>query len=372
MKRAIVSVINDLATDQRVHRHCLCLADNDFQVQLVGRKLGSSAELDARTYATHRFNLPFERGPLFYATYNIRLFFFLLFSKVDLLFSNDLDTLLPNYLVSKMKGVDLIYDSHEFFSEVPEIQNRPSVKRFWQRLESAILPRLKWMMTVNDSIAKCYKDAYNVVMRVHRNLPMAQSSNGTVNCGELGVPVNFKMIVLQGAGINVARGAEEAVEAMRYIEDAKLMIIGSGDVIDTLKKMAEDDGIKGKVIFKGKLPYEEMMKFTHCADLALSLDKDTNLNYRFSLPNKLFDYIQAGTPVLASDLPEVSKVINDHGVGWTLESHDPQTMAEQIKGILANDADVTNKTQNCTKAASTLTWENERRILDEILHDING
>ena len=175
MKRAIVSVINDLATDQRVHRHCLCLADNDFHVQLVGRKLNSSAALDVRSYQMHRFDLPFEKGPLFYATYNIRLFFYLLFSKVDLLFSNDLDTLLPNYLVSKMKGVDLIYDSHEFFTEVPEIQDRPMVKNFWKKLESFLLPKLKLTMTVNRSIANCYHQAYGVVMKVHRNLPIATS-----------------------------------------------------------------------------------------------------------------------------------------------------------------------------------------------------
>jgi glycosyltransferase involved in cell wall biosynthesis len=210
-----------------------------------------------------------------------------------------------------------------------------------------------------------------VMMKVHRNLPMARSSISTVNCGELGVPVNGKAIVLQGAGINVQRGAEEAVEAMRYLEGTKLMIIGSGDVIDILKSMAEEEGIKGKVSFKGKLPYDEMMKYTSCADLALSLDKDTNLNYRFSLPNKLFDYIQAGTPVLASDLPEVSKVINEHGVGWTLNSHDPKMMAAQIKTILDNTIDVTLKTQNCMKAASTLTWENERKVLDEILKQIH-
>lgn len=372
MKRAIVSVINDLATDQRVHRHCLCLTDNDFQVHLVGRKLNSSVALEARSYQTHRFNLPFEKGPLFYATYNIRLFFYLLFSKVDLLFSNDLDTLLPNYLVSKMKGVDLIYDSHEFFTEVPEIQDRPMVKNFWKKLESFLLPKLKWTMTVNGSIAHCYQKAYGVMMKVHRNLPIAAAVATKVDCGELGVPVNGKLIVLQGSGINVQRGAEEAVASMKYLEGYKLMIIGSGDVMDTLKKMAEEEGIKGKVCFKGKLPYNEMMRYTRCADLALSLDKDTNLNYRFSLPNKLFDYIQAGTPVLASDLPEISKIINEFGVGWTLKSHDPKSMALQISDILDNTDDLTLKTQNCKNAASMLTWNNERKVLDDMLREING
>jgi glycosyltransferase involved in cell wall biosynthesis len=372
LKKAIVSVINDLTTDQRVHRHCLCLADHDYQVQLVGRTLANSQPVGERDYSTFRFKLPFETGPLFYASFNLRLFLHLLFSKADLLFSNDLDTLLPNYLVSKLKRVDLIYDSHELFSEVSEVQARPRVQGVWKWLEKTLMPRLSNMMTVNRSIADTYKKWYGVDMKVHRNLPMKKPDAIKTSRTDLDLPIDKKIIVLQGAGINVDRGAEEAVLAMQFLNDHLLLIIGSGDVIDQLKEMVTELNLADKVKILGKKPYDEMMKYTACADLGLSLDKDTSLNYRFSLPNKLFDYIQVGTPVLVSNLPELAKVVTENGVGELLESHDPKVLADQIERMLSNEPKMDEYAQNCRKAGSELVWENERKVLDDMINEIDG
>ncbi|MGB1317211.1 MAG: glycosyl transferase group 1, partial [Flavobacteriales bacterium] len=133
-----MSVINDLSTDQRVHKHCMMLTGLGYNVLLIGRQKSDSVPLDKRGYETHRMQLPFERGPLFYASYNLALCFNLLIRKSNLLFSNDLDTLLPNFLVSRIIGKKLIYDSHEFFTEVPELVNRPKVQSVWRKLESWI------------------------------------------------------------------------------------------------------------------------------------------------------------------------------------------------------------------------------------------
>src|SRR5436853_2609137 len=117
--RIIVSVVSDLVTDQRVHRTATSLHKKGCDVVLVGRRKKDSADV-SRDYKTVRFRLWWEKGALFYASYNLRLFFFLLFTKSDALVANDLDTLLPNFLISKLKGSKLYYDSHEYFTEVPE------------------------------------------------------------------------------------------------------------------------------------------------------------------------------------------------------------------------------------------------------------
>ena len=171
MKRAIVSVINDLVTDQRVNKSCLALQKAGYEVLLVGRKQRKSPPMDERPYATHRMKLLFEKGPLFYAEYNIRLFFFLLFHRAYLLLSNDLDTILPNYCISRLKGRKMIFDSHEYFTETPELVHRPKVQRVWKRIEGYVVPNLDEMITVCDSIADLFRKKYGVNCHVIRNIP---------------------------------------------------------------------------------------------------------------------------------------------------------------------------------------------------------
>ena len=156
----LFSVSNDLVTDQRVSRVYRTLKELDYDILMIGRAKG--AKQDLKEGDIKRMKLLFHKGFLFYAEFNIRLFFVLLFAKKDILYANDLDTLLPNYLVSRLQGKELIFDSHELFSEVPEIQHKKFVKWFWLRIERSIIPRLKKIITVSDSIKKHYEDLYNV------------------------------------------------------------------------------------------------------------------------------------------------------------------------------------------------------------------
>lgn len=364
--KAIVSVTNDLYTDNRVHKVCTFLHDQGYEVLLVGRQRRSSVPLDSRAYATKRMRLFFETGAAFYAFFNLRLFFFLLFRKCDVLVANDLDTLLANHMAKKFKRkCTLIYDSHEYFTEVPELVNRPRVQKIWLRIERSIFPSLTKIYTVNRSIAKIYTDLYQKEIKVVRNISQRWIPDSVASKKALDIPENTPLIVLQGAGINVDRGAEEAVEAMQEI-DAVLMIVGDGDVVGQLKERVKTLGLESKVRFYGRRPYLEMMQFTWHADIGLTLDKDTNPNYKFSLPNKVFDYMHATTPIVATNIIEVAHVIRKHDIGEIIETCTPKQLATTVNKIL-NDADrLANMKENCKKAAITENWENETRVLAEI------
>ncbi len=365
MKKVIVSVINDLVTDQRVHRTCTVLHDMGFEVILIGRKKRNSLELQNRVYQTVRMKLLFERGPLFYAEFNFRLFLYLIFYKADLLYANDLDTLLPNYLNHKLKRKAIIYDSHEYFTETPELANRRCVKKIWKRIEKFILPRLTEMITVNDSLAEIFRKEYPIKVHVIRNIPLQRTI-------EKANPDFYdkqteKSILIQGAGLNIDGGLEEFVEAMQWIQNAKLFIVGDGDVIPSLKSKVNKTKLQQKVIFIPKQRPEKLYNYTKNADLGISFDKDTNLNYKYSLPNKIFDYIHAGLPVMASPLVEIKKIIDRYKIGECIENHEPKHIAEKINTLLNNSEKLLQYKANCITASKELNWENEKLGLIHIL-----
>ena len=360
-KKTIVSVTSDLVSDNRVHKICNTLQNMGFAVLLIGRKLPKSLPVENRVYASKRFSLLFHKGPQFYAEYNFRLFFFLLFSKFDLLLANDLDTLPANFLASKIKKKALVYDSHEYFTEVPELIDRPKVKKVWEWLESKMLPKIKTAYTVCNSIAEIYHEKYGSPFKVVRNIPV--SSKFAFEKKPFGK--NQKTILYQGA-VNIGRGLQQAILAMQNIENAKLIIAGDGDIKAELEVLVKKENLQNKVVFTGRLSIDELSKLTPQADLGLSIEEDLGLNYRFALPNKLFDYIQAQVPVLITNLPEMAAIVTQYKIGEITESLEPTHLAEKIKDALNNQEKRKFWAENLLLAANELTWEKEEKVVQEI------
>lgn len=365
-KTAIVCVTNDLTTDQRVHKTCTTLQKCGYWVIEYGRLLPDSLALE-RSYFTLRKKMWFRKGPQFYAEYNIRLFLYLMTTNVDLIFSNDLDTLPAAYFAAKFRKKRLIYDTHEYYTEVPELVSRPHIQTIWKALENYFFPKLTDILTVNVSIAKLYSDKFNKTVHVSRNIPPSFTPERIKTRKELDLPENKHLIILQGTGINIQRGAEEAVEAMEFLENVVLLIVGSGDVFPTLQKIVEEKKLYSKVIFKQKMPFAELRQYTINSDLGLAIDKDTNLNYHFSLPNKLFDYIHSGIPTLSSGLVELKQIIDKYDIGYYIQSHDPKHIAQVINDIFTDKLRYTTVKSNTAKAKAELCWENEEKVLLELI-----
>ncbi len=363
MIKVYISVTNDIVTDQRVSKIALSLKKSGVETFIIGRRIRRKVRIPGKQYKQKLFGLIFNKGPLFYAEYNIRLFFFLLSRKVDVLAANDLDTLPANYLISRIRRKKLIYDSHEYFTEVPELVGRDFVKNTWTRIEKWILPKIEYSYTVCESIAKIYGEKYGIDMHVVRNFPLYIK--------DLPKPVveirqaNEKIIIYQGS-LNLARGLELAIHAMKFITNAKLVIIGDGDITDDLRRIADKPELHDKVIFFERMPYEELITYTVQADLGISLEEKMGLNYYYALPNKLFDYIQARVPVLVSDFPEMARIVNDYGIGMTADTSDPKQLASLFKEMTENQEKRKMWKQNLEKAAKELCWEKEEKRLLEI------
>ncbi|MCF6349967.1 MAG: glycosyltransferase [Flavobacteriaceae bacterium] len=362
MQRIILSVTNDLTTDQRVHKVCTTLQKMGFDILLVGRKLENSIKL-TRNYKTHRIDLFFNNGFLFYAEYNFRLFFYVLFKKKNILLANDLDTLLPNYLLSKFQNKKLIYDSHELFTEVPELIHRPKTQFVWLKIEKYILPKLKNTYTVCQSIADYYNKKYQTDFKVVRNIPKSKTQNLKPKTQN----PKPKTIIYQGA-VNIGRGLELMIDTMQYLENYLFIIVGNGDILEDLKRSVKNKNLKNKVQFLGKVTPKELKKITPKADLGLSIEEDLGLNYRYALPNKIFDYIHANIPILTSDLPEMKRIITNYQIGEVITDRDPKKLANQIKKIL--ESNLKTIKENLIKAAKILQWKNEEKILQKLVNNL--
>ena len=372
-QRILISVTSDLSTDQRVNRTATTLKEAGYRVLVIGRALKTSTEVSPKRYRTLRFKLWAEKGPMFYALYNIRLFWFLLWHHADILLSNDLDTLPANFLASRLKKIPLVYDSHEYFTGVPELVNRPKVQSIWKKIERFCLPKVDHAITVNESIARLFKAEYNKDFGVIRNVPLITKpflNDRETLRKELGLPASKKIIILQGAGINIDRGAEELVESMNYLPEYLLLIIGGGDVIPDLKKIVLEKNLQSQVRFIAKQPIEILRKYTAASNLGATLDKANNINYKLSLPNKLFDYIHAGIPVLTSDLPELKNIVIGYNIGKVCPDHDPKNISNLIMEMLSSDEQIKIWEENSAIAAKELNWDKEKEKLLSIFKKI--
>ncbi len=370
MPTVIVSVISDLVTDQRVHKVAQTLHEMGFTVLLTGTKKRNSLPISTRDYLTKRIKIFFEKGFLFYAEWNVRLFFFLLSKPAKILLANDLDTLPPNFFISKIKKNILVYDTHEYFTETAELYNRKFVKSIWQKIENFFFPKVKYIYTVNKSIAELYNKKYNKNIHVVRNVPLLKKYANAAE-KQLKLPTDKKILLTQGSGLNKNRGLEELVEALSLLpEEFILVIAGNGLIIEQLKSMAVKNNVNDRVIFTGILQPQELQQLTPLAFCGFSLDKPLNLNQQASLPNKLFDYIAAGIPVITTNIKEVAAIVEQFNIGIVINECNPVTIATVVKTMAKNEPQYAEYKKNTTKAYEQLNWNIEKKIVENIFTNL--
>lgn len=338
-------------------RICTSLCEAGYEVTLVGRKRKKSIPIKQQLFKQKRLKCFFNKGPLFYTEYNLRLFCYLLFNSFDIVCAVDLDTILPATLVSRLKRKKRIYDAHEYFTEVPELINRPHTQRIWEGIARYCIPKMDACYTVCNSLAVLLSKRYNQEFQLVRNVPFSYK----INLDEL--PLKEKKVILYQGALNDGRGLEQIIEAMAYVQGATLEIVGEGDLSDELRELVRINQMENKVAFLGYIAPDELKKKTLEAYIGVNLLKNKGLNYYYSLANKTFDYIHAEVPAIHMGFPEYLEINSKNEIGMLIDDLNPETIAAAIHVLLTDENFYSKLKSNCKTAKEIYNWEIESQKL---------
>jgi len=355
LKRIYFTVTNDLTFDQRMHRICDSLSSSGYKVYLVGRKISSSRKLDTKSFQQIRIRNFFNKGFLFYAENNIRLFFLLLFHKMDLICSIDVDTILPGMLISKLKRIKRVYDAHEFFTEMKEVRSRARVRKVWERIEKTCVPQYEYGYTVSQGLSDAFREKYNRDYRVIRNFPVMKPLNEELR--------RERFLIYQGA-VNEGRGFEYLMPAVKSTGE-RFIICGDGNFMNQLKKIIQDNSMQHQVELKGMMLPDELYLLAQTAALGVGLAEKEGINQYHSLANKFTDYIHAGLPQIAMDFPEYRRLNEQFEVAVLINDLSVERIAATLSSVMNNQELRERLHQNCIAARKVFNWQTEEKVLIE-------
>jgi glycosyltransferase involved in cell wall biosynthesis len=289
----------------------------------------------------------------------------------DAVHANDIATLIPGWVAARLSGARLVYDTHEYAVGVPYR------KAVWAWLaatiERLLIGRCDAVITVSDGIAERLQDRYGLREKptVVRNVPDLPPPGEAPDLRrEMGIG-EAPLVLHQGA-VAEGRGGGNLVRAVAEMDSAHLLFLGAdGAFAESLRELGVSAGLDGRLHFHPPVQLEELLSYTRQADVGVSMLEDTCENHRLALPNKLFEYLAAGLPVVVSDLPEMRRLVIERGVGWVTDSGNPDDIARVLAEALGERDDEALH-ERVRAAAAELNWAHERTRLTDLYARLEG
>jgi len=275
--------------------------------------------------------------------------------------AHDLPMLPVAARAAKLYGGRLVYDSHEYFTE----QELTALeKRIWSKLEGKYISNCDAVITVNTSIAKALEKRYSlptvhVIYNAEKN-PVIDKYRGNYFNSYYGFDEDDRIILFQG-GYSEGRNIATLVRAMERITcpDCHLVLLGEGTLRKKLEKLTRKLGLENRVHFHESVPQQELLGLTTSADIGVIPYQDTCLNNRFCTPNKLFEFIAAGIPVLATDLPELRAIITKYDIGRVGDTSSPVSFAKLLDSVLLEKGVLEKLRIKVQRAREEVNWDVE-------------
>lgn len=350
-----MTVLNDLRRDPRVWKEAESLRNAGYNISIIGAH--------GKGLPHHEIKAGIEVFRCFAGWHSKASFlFYTIFAlpravaiKPHVYHSHDLSTLLIGCIGAKINSAKLIYDSHELCVEM----SHGIKKVMWRLLEQILIKRCNFILTVNESIAKELVIRYNIRMPTillnaapYKKLPTKKKNHP------------YRIVY---AGIyKKDRNLDKIVGAAPYIRNGVVVFIGEGDEEHLLKKLRDKLKVGKKISFLNPIPMEDLIPFLASCDIGLAIYANNSLNNFYATPNKLFEYIMAGIPIIGSNFPEMKNIIEGEGIGFTADPDNPREIASSINKLIEDKFLYNEMRKKMERARQKYNWEREEKKLIEL------
>lgn len=345
-------------------RICSTLQDAGYMVTLIGRQKQNSLPLPEKNYRQTRLRCLWQSGPLFYLEFTVRAFLWLSIRKKGIIWSVDTDTILAAGLLKALRRMQIVWDAHEYFTEVPELEGRALVKKTWSVIERIFVPQCQAHITVSPGLAAIFENKFGIPFQVVPNVPVLKNRKSEA--------VEKKGFTLYYQGmLNQGRGLEQAIAAMVFLPDIQLMIAGEGDLSEQLRQLASYSPASDRITFTGWVTGDTLQILAQEVSLGLNLLDGSALSYRYSLANKFFDYMHSGLPSLNMSFPEYQTILRTYPVGLCIDDLTPESIAAAVEYVRKNPLLLSEMQDACSQGAKEYNWQRQVPAILHIVHRLS-
>ena len=327
-------VTGDIDANSRALRQLEALRSRGLSLEAVGIAGEARREQRQGLLLTH-LPRPDGGGPRWFRKVHIRMREYLRSRTAAHYHASDLFVLPALAQKSAKEARTLSFDSRELYPQVRATAGKPWSSAFWSIVERRYIRRADIVFTVNESIADILMHRYRIDRPVVvPNIPLAKPTSSDGYLRELTSARDKELVLVLQGHLKPGRGCELMLDAMQWIDGARLVFLGEGPLRGPLEARTRSLQLDEKVFFHDLVPPDQLLDVTASADLGICLIEPLTASLRLSLPNKLFEYLRAGLPVIASDLPEISRVIEQFDVGVCMRNLTPADIAQTISQVM--------------------------------------
>jgi glycosyltransferase involved in cell wall biosynthesis len=288
--------------------------------------------------------------------------------KADFYFAEDIYTLPIVYFFAKLNKAKIYYNSREIYAHLAGLRNKNIVQKLIAKIESKFIRKVNMVLVTGEMDANYLKEVYSIDnLFVLRNLPKYIEHIKKIDLREkLNIPQTDRILLYQGV-ILEGRGILKLINLLHDIPNVHFVIVGEGEYRKQFEQEVSKSEVSDKIHFIGAVNHSDLLNYTACADIGITLIENISISYYYALPNKLFEYIMVGVPVLASNLPQMKNIIDQYQVGKYVNPENEDEVVKVILEMLNNEENLNRYQSNCENASKELNWEVEFNKFKEFL-----